>query len=73
MGDRHHFEFDPDRGIRRRVIETLEASPLLELVEGIVAHHEQGTVNRFRATDTLNGEPVLPGFACPVADILGDH
>ena len=35
MGDRHHFEFDLDRGIRRQVIETLEASPLLELVEGI--------------------------------------
>ena len=39
----------------------------------VAAHHEHGTVTTFRATDTLNGGPVLPGFTCLAADILGDH
>ncbi len=36
----------------------------------IVAHHDDGTVQRFGVGDTLTCEPVLPGFSCPVADIF---
>lgn len=36
----------------------------------VYAHHEDGTVRRFGNNDTLTCEPVLPGFACPVADIF---
>ena len=35
MDDPHGFEFDLDRGIRDQVVEKLEASPLLGLVEGV--------------------------------------
>ena len=38
----------------------------------VVAHHERGTVTTYAAADTLIGEPVLPGFTCPVTDILAD-
>ena len=36
----------------------------------VYAHHDDGTVQRFGIDDTLTCEPVLPGFACPVADIF---
>ena len=36
----------------------------------VVAHHDDGTVRRFGHGDTLTCEPVLPGFACAVADIF---
>ena len=36
----------------------------------ILAHHDDGTVQRFGIGDTLTPNPVLPGFACPVADIF---
>ena len=36
----------------------------------IHAHHDDNTVQRFGINDTLTCEPVLPGFACPVADIF---
>ena len=36
----------------------------------IYAHHDDATVQRFGIDDTLTCEPVLPGFACPVADIF---
>ena len=36
----------------------------------VVAHHADGTVRRFGHGDTLTCEPVLPGFACAVADIF---
>ena len=36
----------------------------------VFAHHDDGTVQRFGPGDTLTCEPVLPGFACPVADIF---
>ena len=36
----------------------------------IHAHHDDGRVRRFGGNDTLTCEPVLPGFACPVADIF---
>jgi len=32
--DRHHFDFDLDRGIRVQVVEKLESSPLLPLTKG---------------------------------------
>ena len=36
----------------------------------IVTHCDDGTVLRFTAEDILTLESVLPGFACPVADIF---
>lgn len=36
----------------------------------IVASYEGGGTRRFGSNDTLACEPVLPGFACPVADIF---
>ena len=39
-------------------------------VQEIVAHHDDGRTERFGIGDTLTCEPVLPGFACPVADIF---
>ena len=36
----------------------------------IVAHRDDTTVQRFGTADTLTGEPALPGFRCPVADIF---
>lgn len=36
----------------------------------VYTHHDDGTVQRFGINDTLTCEPVLPGFACLVADIF---
>ncbi len=36
----------------------------------IVTHDEDGTVRRFGMNDTLTCGPVLPGFACRVAEIF---
>lgn len=34
------------------------------------AHHDDGSVVRYGTEDTVVGDPVLPGFACSVADIF---
>ena len=41
----------------------------------IISHREDGMVRRFGINDTLTCDSVLPGFACPVADIFafGPH
>lgn len=36
----------------------------------VYAHHDDGSVTRYGMGDTVVGDPVLPGFACPVADIF---
>jgi Uma2 family endonuclease len=36
----------------------------------VYAHHSDGLVVRYGIGDTVVGDPVLPGFACPVADIF---
>ncbi len=36
----------------------------------IVAYSDDGTVRRFGVGDTLTCDPVLPGFACPVAEVF---
>ena len=36
----------------------------------IITHRDDGTVRQFATGDTLTLDPVLPGFACPVADIF---
>ena len=36
----------------------------------IVTNHDDGVVRQFGIDDTLTLDPVLPGFACPVADIF---
>ena len=53
----------------------LDAGVRLALVayiatQELVAHHVDGTAQRFGTEDTLTCEPLLPGFACPVADIF---
>jgi Uma2 family endonuclease len=41
--------------------------PIIETVE---VYRADGTVARLGATDTLDGEAVLPGFALPVATLF---
>ena len=36
----------------------------------VYAHHDDGSVVRYGMGDTVAGDPVLPGFACPVVDIF---
>ena len=36
----------------------------------VYAHHDDGSVERYGVGNTLAGDPVLPGFACPVAEIF---
>lgn len=36
----------------------------------IMVYRINGTVARLRSTDELNGEEVVPGFACPVAAVF---
>ncbi len=36
----------------------------------VYAHHEDGSVVRYGVGDTVVGDPVLPGFTCPVDDIF---
>jgi len=53
----------------------LEAGVRLVLVaypetQEVYAHHDDGSVARYSIGDTVLGDPVLPGFACPVADIF---
>ena len=53
----------------------LEAGVQLVLVaypetREVHAHHDDGSVVRYGMGDTVVGDPVLPGFACPVDDIF---
>ncbi len=53
----------------------LEAGVRLVLVaypetREVYAHHDDGTVIRYGIDDIVRGDPVLPGFACAVADIF---
>ena len=36
----------------------------------VYAHHEDGSVVRYGAGDTVAGDPALPGFTCAVDDIF---
>ena len=36
----------------------------------VYAHHDDGSVVRYGMGDTVVGDPVLPGFTCPVADVF---
>ena len=36
----------------------------------VYAHHSDGLIVRYGVGDTVVGDPVLPGFACPVADLF---
>ena len=59
----------------RKVRLWLDAGVRLVLViypaaQEIHTHHDDGTVQVFGVGDTLTLDPVLPGFACPVADIF---
>ena len=53
----------------------LDAGVRLALVvypepQKVYAHHSDGLVVRYGIGDTVVGDPVLPGFTCPVADIF---
>ena len=61
--------------VDRKVRLWLDAGVRLVLVvypvlQEIHAHHDDGKVQVFGMGDTLTLDPVLPGFACPVADIF---
>ena len=36
----------------------------------VYTHHDDGSVAPYGMGDTVVGDPVLPGFACPLADIF---
>ena len=38
--------------------------------QSVYAHHSDGLIVRYGIGDTVVGDPVLPGFACPVADLF---
>ena len=52
-----------DAGVRLALVAYIDT-------QEITAHNDDGTTQRFGINDTLTCEPVLPGFACPVADIF---
>ena len=52
-----------DAGVRLALVVYPEA-------EEVYAHHDDGSVARYGMGDTVVGDPVLPGFTCPVADIF---
>ena len=52
-----------DAGVRLVVVAYVASTEL-------IAHHADGTVQRFGPGDTLSCEPVLPGFACTVDEIF---
>ena len=59
----------------RKIRLWLEAGVRLALAvypatQEIVAHHADGSAQRFGPGDTLTCEPVLPGFACAVGEIF---
>ena len=61
--------------VDRKIRLWLDAGVRLVLVvypamQEIHAHHDDGAVYVFGIADTLTCEPVLPGFACPVASIF---
>jgi Uma2 family endonuclease len=61
--------------IEQKVEEYLEAGTALVWViypeaRVVQVHRREGTEERLREGDTLHGEDVLPGFACPVAELF---
>ncbi len=52
-----------DAGVRLVVV-------IYPVPQEVHTHHDDGTVRRFGAGDTLDCEPVLPGFGCAVDDIF---
>ena len=52
-----------DAGVRLALLAYIDT-------QEIIAYGDDGTTQRFGVNDTLICEPVLPGFACPVADIF---
>jgi Uma2 family endonuclease len=66
---------DPADELEVKVEEYLAASVRLVWVvyteaRVIQVHRLDGTEARLRAGDTLHGEDILPGFACPVAELF---
>src|SRR5262249_270424 len=61
--------------VNAKLIEWLDAGAQLvwivyPLQQTVHAHWADGTVGRFRGADTLTGDPVLPDFRVPVADLF---
>ncbi|MBI1832759.1 MAG: Uma2 family endonuclease [Planctomycetes bacterium] len=40
--------------------------------EIVMIHRKDGTVTKLKKNDTLNGEDILPGFTCKVAELFPD-
>ena len=59
----HRAQMWMDAGVRLVLTAYIQTSE-------IHAHHDDGAVHVFGIADTLTCEPVLPGFACPVASIF---
>ena len=67
--------YRPPAVVEARTGMWLDAGVRLALVahiatQDVVAHDDDGRVQRFEMGDTLTCEPVLPGFSCAVADIF---
>jgi Uma2 family endonuclease len=63
------------QAVREKISDYLAAGTLLVWViypksREVVAHTPDGFARTFRATDILAAPDVLPGFACPVADLF---
>src|SRR5262249_22806731 len=61
--------------VNAKLIEWLDAGAQLvwivyPLQQTVHAYRADGTVGRFRGADTLTGDPVLPDFRVPVADLF---
>ncbi|MBI1880218.1 MAG: Uma2 family endonuclease [Chloroflexi bacterium] len=37
----------------------------------VIIHNPDGTARTLHEADTLNGETIIPGFSCQVAEIFG--
>lgn len=61
--------------VNAKLIEWLDAGAQLVWIihpiqQTVHAHRPAGIVARFRGTDTLTGDPVLPAFRVPVAELF---
>lgn len=68
-------DFDDQAYIDAKMQMWLDAGVRLVLVaypetREVYAHHENGSVVRYGMGNTVVGDPVLPGFTCPVEDIF---
>ncbi len=66
---------DMEQDLREKIDDYLTAGTALVWVaypksRDVIAHTPDGLARTFRESDTLTAPDVLPGFACPVADLF---